>query len=110
MLLSVYRPLCGLINSTEEAGAVGDLWVVGLRAFGVEGDGQRLAGFMVEVVKIRAPPRQRHDIDKVWCSRLLWRGAHSAFESFENGTYSGFKGESTEGLNQRKVGYNEKND
>lgn len=58
------------MNSTEEAGAVGDLWVVGLKVFGVEGDGRRLVGFMVEVVKIRAPPRQRHDIDKVWCSRF----------------------------------------
>lgn len=82
VLLSVYRPRYGLINSTEEAGAVGDPWVVGFKVFGVEGDGQRLVGFMVEVVKIRAPPRQRHDIDKSVVQQVLWRGFHSALLGF----------------------------
>lgn len=62
---SVCQPVRDLING-ELSSTVRGLWSNrhADSGLGVESDGRRLAGFMVQVVKIRAPPRQRHDIAK----------------------------------------------
>lgn len=69
------------MNGTEKSSTVRDLWLKRHTdsGLGAESNGRPLDGFMVEVVKIRAPPRQRHDIAKMCCLQVLWRGGYSAF-------------------------------